>query len=250
MLRIAGLAFVLGCAVSMPVGAMDDNIESAFGFRLGQVFTPENVLRPPVVAGDVITYSVPAAKSFRTMKVCRVSVTPKSGRVVSITAESQPFETLGEAQREGMLLVSILKDKYLPKLEESPPPPPVAQPSPSTKATSQIKAATAPSAVAKNPAPATTPQPKSVTSFKARRGSVEAPFATDAIFRQGNRSISTELISVVGTIDETPAKPTVQITYADQEMAQAAAKERQELDIQRARLWIEEQAQHTDGSAL
>jgi hypothetical protein len=51
-------------------------------------------------------------------------------------------------------------------------------------------------------------------------------------------------------MDQSPAKPSVQITYADQDMAQIAARERQELDRQRARLWIEEQAQHSDASGL
>lgn len=256
MLRIAGIAFVLGClAALIPLRANEERIEAAFGFRLGEVFTPEPSVRTAVTTGDVITYTVPAPKAFRSMTECRIAVTPKSGRIVSITAESQPFETLGEAQREAMLLVSLLKEKYLPKTEDpsplAPPPPPIAQPPAAGKATSQIKAVIATPQPAKSPVPTSTPPaPKLPTSFKARRGPVDSPFTTDATFKQGNRSISTELISVIGTMEQSPAKPCVQVTYADQDMAQMAARERQELDRQRARLWIEEQAQHSDASGL
>jgi ribonuclease D len=113
------------------------------------------------------------------MKACRIAVTPKSGRIVSITAESEPFETLGEAQREAMLLVSLLKEKYLPKVEEPSLPPPIAQPPAAAKATSQIKAVIATPHPTKSatPAPASAVQPKPLTSFKARRSSRETePF--------------------------------------------------------------------------
>ena len=215
-------------------GVVEEKIESAMGFRLGDVFVPDASVKAAGGAGDTIFYFVTAPKPFRTMQTCRVSTTPKTGRIVSIVATSKPFDTMEEAQREAMLVVALLKEKYLPKPED------IEQPAPAPKQPIVGNGKTATS----------TPPPKPTTTFKVRRGPIDSPFPTDVTFKQGNRSILTELVSVIGTFDQASGKPIVQITYADHDLSQMGAREYQELEKERARQWIEEQVPKTDVSGL
>ena len=215
-------------------GAVEEKIESAMGFRLGDVFVPDASVKAAGGAGDTIFYFVKAPKPFRTMLTCRVSTTPKSGRIVSIVATSKPFDTMEEAQREAMLVVALLKEKYLPKPEE------IEQSSPAPKQPIIGNGKTA------TPAP----PPKPTISIKVRRGPIDSPFPTDVTFKQGSRSILTELVSVIGTFDQASGKPIVQITYSDHDLLQMGAREYQELEKERARRWMEEQVPNTDVSGL
>jgi cell division septation protein DedD len=170
------------------------------------------------------------------MQSCRVSVTPKTGRIAAIVATTKPFDSVDEAQKEAMLAVALLKEKYLLKFDEIEQPSVAAGPKPSTPGT---------------PKPATPPPaPKPTTAFKVRRAAVESPFPTDVSFKQGNRTISTELVALLGTLDQTTGKPTVQISYTDQDMMMLGTKERQELEKEHARAWMEEQSHKTDASGL
>ncbi len=237
MLRMLGI--MLAASVSLTTiasGVVEEKIEGGFGFRLGDVFVPGPTAKQTGAGGDVISYIVPALKPFRAIQTCRVNVTPKTGRIVSIICVSAPFETLDEAQREAMLVAALLKEKYQPKPE------PVEQP-----ATTVIQPKPGSPAAAK---PATPPPPKPTTTIKVRRNATDTPFPTDITFKQGNRVISTELVATVDSIDQAPGKPTIQVSYMDQDLAQAGVRERQELERERARAWMEEQAGKADTSGL
>jgi hypothetical protein len=231
--KILAVALVFATAAR---GAVEEKIENAFGFRLGDVFVPDASAKPTGAAGDTISYMVKAPKPFRSMQTCRVSVTPKTSRIVAIVANTKPFDTVEEAQREGMLVVTLLTEKYALKPEK------IEQPAPAPAATG-----TKPAGPKAPPLP---PPPKPITTMKVRRSSTDSPYPTDVTYKQGNRSIVTELVTTTGTIDQTPGKPTVQVSYADQDLAQSGARERQELEKERARAWIEEQATKTDASGL
>ena len=233
MLRQFGILFIVITGLVASAEGSEEKIESAFGFRLGDVFVPDASTKPQGPAGDTISYLVKAQKPFRSMQSCRVNVTPKSSRIVSIVANTKPFETIDEAQREGMLVVTLLTERYMLKLEKVEPPP--------------VSAAAPKPAGPKVPTP---PPPKPITSMKVRRSAVDSPFPTDVTYKQGNRSIVTELVTTIGTIDQTPGKPTVQLSYSDQDLAQSGARERQELEKERARTWIEEQAAKSDAGGL
>lgn len=235
MLRSFWSLFIAGfLLVSSAHGAAEEKIEAAMGFRLGDVFVPDASVRAAGGVGDTIFYFVTAPKPFRTMQTCRVITTPKSGRIVSIVATSKPFDTMEEAQREAMLVVALLKEKYLPKQED------IEQASPGPKQ----------SIISSGKTTTPTPPPKPTTSFKVRRGPIDSPFPTDVTFKQGNRSILTELVSVIGTFEQASGKPTVQITYSDHDLTQMGAREHLELEKERARQWMEEQAPKTDASGL
>ena len=229
-------SLILACHLFAPLasGAAEEKIEAAMGFRLGDVFVPDASVKAAGGAGDTIFYFVAATKPFRTMQTCRVSTTPKTGRIVSIVATSKPFDSMEEAQREAMLVVALLKEKYLPKPED----------------VEQSTAAPKQPIIGNGKTATPTPPPKSTTSFKVRRGPIDSPFPTDVTFKQGNRSILTELVSVIGTFDQASGKPIVQITYADHDLSQMGAREHQELEKERARQWMEEQAPKTDASGL
>lgn len=223
------MLFALGAKV-----VAEEKIETAFGFRLGEVFVPDASAKTTGTVGDSISYMVKAPKPFRTMQTCRVSVTPKTQRIVSITANTKPFDAIEEAQREGMLVVTLLTEKYMLKPEK------IEQPAPASATVTKPAGPKVP----------TPPPPKPLTTLKVRRSAQDSPYPTDVTYKQGNRSIVTELVTTTGTMDQTPGKPTVQVSYADQELAQIAAKERQELDKERAKAWIEENAVKSDASGL
>lgn len=238
MLRQFGRIFaVVMVFVVAARGAVEEKIESAFGFRLGDVFVPDAGAKPTGAPGDTVSYIVKATKPFRSMTSCRVSVTPKTNRIAAIVANTKPFDTVEEAQREGMLVVTLLTEKYMLKQEK------LEQPAPTSAATPKPTATAAPKVAAP-------PPPKPITTMKVRRSSTDSPYPTDVTYKQGNRSIITELVTTTGTMDQTPGKPTVQVSYSDQDLAQSGARERQELEKERAKAWIEEQAGKTDAGGL